>query len=360
MKKNFKIVPVFIPMLGCKFKCVFCNQHIITGHKDAAFKQIESQIEQGMAHISKDKPCDEIAFFGGSFTCLPVAFQKQVLDLAKPYIDKGLAKGIRISTRPDYIDTASLELLEDANVTTIELGIQSTNERVLFHSGRGHTVSCIFDSARLIKDKAFKLGLQMMVGLPKDTREIAIKTASDIISLEPDYVRIYPTLVLKGSSLEEMLKTDDYKAMSLEEAIDQVCHLKIMFDYNGIKVIRTGLQSNEDLDLGRGLVEGPYHPAFGELVESQILYKWFKYAIDQLIGKARAKIEINVNPKDLSKAIGQRRANLSRLRLKYPASKITIGANDSIEKEEILMIVGHEQLKITKLEFYENYLKASG
>ena len=170
-----KIVPVFIPMLGCPHQCIFCNQHMVTGRKqETVMADIKAQLTEGMREGTSK---DEIAFFGGSFTCLPIEQQEEILALAQPYIRQGLVKGIRLSTRPDYIYPEILELLKRNGVTTIELGIQSTDDEVLKASGRGHTSRDIFKAARLVREYGFVLGLQMMIGLPRDTFEKSCQTA---------------------------------------------------------------------------------------------------------------------------------------------------------------------------------------
>ncbi len=359
--RNTRIAPVFIPMLGCKHQCVFCNQHVVTGlHEKSRIADIASQLEIGMSSVTKDDPCHEIAFYGGSFTCLSTEVQQEILSLARPYIDGKLAFGIRISTRPDYISKDILSMLKEFNVTTIELGIQSTDDDVLYASGRGHTAADIFSAASLIKESGFSLGLQMMTGLPEDTFDKSVKTALDMISLKPDLVRIYPTLVLKGSPLEGLLDKGRYVPLTIEEAVERVSVLKMLFENNDIPVIRTGLQANEELDTGSGYREGPYHPAFGELVESRIYLKWFLYILDHKIPKAVRSISFDVHPADLSKAIGNKKTNIERLHRYKGGIKASISARYDVPRSYLAAEWEDGSLWMDRKGFVRTYLSQPG
>jgi len=306
---------------------------MVTGRKqETVMADIKAQLTEGMREGTFK---DEIAFFGGSFTCLPIEQQEEILALAQPYIRQGLVKGIRLSTRPDYIYPEILELLKRNGVTTIELGIQSTDDEVLKASGRGHTSRDIFKAARLVREYGFVLGLQMMIGLPRDTFEKSCQTASDIVDMKADLVRIYPTLVLHNSPLEMLYKSGEYSPLAIDEAVRQVSRLKMLFEYHNIKVIRTGLQANEGLDSGEGYLAGPYHPAFGELVDSNIYYLWLDYFIHSHVDQSAKSIAFLVHPSRLSKAIGQKKSNLHRLAAVYPDLQISIRPSLDVDSQEI-------------------------
>jgi len=359
MNKKFGIIPVFVPMLGCPHRCVFCNQHVITGRSVKEYqKDLEKQLGEALkTYYSKGQY--ELAFYGGSFTCLSEDLQVSILNMAKPLIQEGKISGIRVSTRPDAIHPGILELLLRHHVSTIELGIQSTDPLVLKESGRGHSREDIYSAVAFIKQYPFHLGLQMMIGLPGDTYAKSLQTVLDIISLKPDFVRIYPTLVLKDSILEKQYLKGQYIPLSLEQAVEWVKDLKMLFDYHCIPVIRIGLQANEGLDRGRDYLAGPYHPAFGELVENGIYLKVLYKMVEKLsaswdvkdseaLTKAKGEVKLYVPPHDLSKAIGQRRRNLLQLSKLFPDADIDIKANSTLEEGELMAETHQKSINFKK------------
>jgi radical SAM superfamily enzyme len=335
MSGRIRVVPIFIPMMGCTHQCVFCNQNAVTGISGShLLANIKEQLDRGMSCLI---PADynEIAFFGGSFTCLNKAIQEEFLDMARPFMDLGKIQGIRFSTRPDYIDRQHLLWLKGKGVVTIELGIQSTDEGVLRASGRGHGASDIFVSSRMIRESGLKLGLQMMIGLPGDTSHKSMKTAIDITGLRPDFVRIYPTLVLEGSPLAKLYEEGSYQPLGLVEAVEQVARLKILFEAHNIPVIRTGLQANEGLDSGQAYIAGPYHPAFGEMTDSRIYLFWMEDAIQSVIGDTLKSVTFYLKPTELSKALGQKRSVLNSLLGKYPGLSISILGDKELDRHQM-------------------------
>ncbi|MFB0921697.1 MAG: radical SAM protein [Oscillospiraceae bacterium] len=217
-KRN--IIPVFVPHLGCPNNCVFCNQHRISGESSPATPEsVKKAILEGKAKIAENSNI-ELAFYGGSFTAIPVKEQDVLLDAALPFLHDGSLKSLRLSTRPDAIDTETLQRLRSYGIRTIELGAQSMCDEVLKHSGRGHTAEQTEKSARLIKKHGFELMLQMMTGLPGDTRERTIETAKRIIALKPDGVRIYPTVIVENTPLCDMWRAGTYREHTVEEAVD--------------------------------------------------------------------------------------------------------------------------------------------
>ncbi len=249
----------------------------------------------------------EAAFFGGSFTAVDTALQEELLSAAYEFVKSGEIDGIRLSTRPDFIDDEILKRLVSYGTTSIELGVQSMIESVLEASGRGHTAEAVKKAVRVIKKYPVRLGLQMMTGLPGDTAEGAIKTAEELVALKPDFVRIYPTLVIRDTRLFTMYKNGSYKPQSLEEAVSLAALLVEKFKKNNITVIRTGLAVTEEISPGGSLEAGPFHSAFGELTQGEILYN----KMLEEIKSARAATFL-VNPKDISKAVGNKQKNIKR------------------------------------------------
>lgn len=324
-------IPVFVPHKGCPFDCVFCNQNRITGKiKPVTPDEVTQTIEEYLLTIPESNREAEVAFFGGSFTGIPVEEQNALMERVSPYIEDGRIDGIRLSTRPDYIDEDILVNLKKYGVTTIELGVQSMVDSVLKASNRGHSAKQAQNASKLIKQYGFSLGLQMMTGLPSDTDEKAIETARRIIELKPDCVRIYPTLTIKDTYLEKMYKDGRYKPQTLEEAVKLAKELLIMFENADINVIRVGLQTTDEINSGASVVAGPFHSSFRELVESEIYYDIISEQIKNHSGRA----DIFVNPSEVSKATGNKKNNVKRIKENFNVD-IKIKSDNKLNKREV-------------------------
>ena len=305
-------IPIFVPHRGCPFDCVFCNQKRITGEEREVTKRtVKETIEKYLETLPNEECFIEAAFFGGSFTGIPVEEQTELLSAAYEFIKSGRIHGIRLSTRPDYISTDILENLVKYSVTTIELGVQSMDDGVLLESGRGHTSEDVKKAVSIIKKYPVKLGLQMMTGLPGDTKEKSIYTAKEIIKLKPQMVRIYPTLTIEDTELYTMYKEGTYKPQTLEEAVDTAKAILLMFEKENIAVIRIGLQSTEEICENGSVAAGPIHSAFGELVEGEIYYDLIMEKIRDL---KDTQVRVTVNPKEISKAVGNKKRNIKRFK----------------------------------------------
>ncbi|MGL5693357.1 MAG: elongator complex protein 3, partial [Peptostreptococcaceae bacterium] len=312
MKK--RIIPIFVPHRGCPHDCIFCNQKKITGvSTDVTSDDVRDIIEEYLPTIDKDASV-EVAFFGGSFTAIDESIQNDLLSVAKEYVEKGLIQDIRMSTRPDCISEEILNRLKEYKVSIIELGVQSMDKNVLIDSVRGHDTEEVIKSAKLIKESGIKLGLQMMVGLPSDTEEKCIDTAKKFIELKPDCVRVYPTLVVRETGLEILLNRGEYIPFTLEESIQIVKKILVLFYVNNINVIRVGLQATEDIQVGKAVVDGPYHPAFRELVEAEMIKDYLIYIAKE--NKVEKDIIVKTNKKNISKIIGNKKINSLYLKSK--------------------------------------------
>lgn len=302
-------VALFVPDMGCPHRCIFCNQKTISGKTSAPTPE---SVKEAVETALRTADCNEgeIAFFGGSFTAIDRDYMISLLETAKGYIDKGLFKGIRISTRPDCIDDEVLSVLKLYGVTAIELGCQSMNDEVLKLNKRGHSSDCVVSAAEKIKKYGFEFGVQMMTGLYGDTPSGAIETAEKLIALSPDTARIYPTVVLENTELDKLFKSGEYIPQSIDAASDLCAELMMMFHEKGIRVIRVGLHSGGNVE--EGYVTGVYHPAFRELCESKI---YLRLVTDE-INKKNIKpgnIEIAVGSKFVSQLTGQKKCNLKKL-----------------------------------------------
>lgn len=324
---KINIIPIFVPHLGCPNDCVFCNQKRITGVSNFDINSVLKTIEDHLSYFSPLSP-REIAFYGGSFTAIEEDLQKKLLSIAKSYKDRGLVDRIRLSTRPDCIDDHILTYLKAYGVDTIELGIQSTNEKVLNLSKRGHDRSSIFYASKLIKEAGFKLGLQQMLGLPGDSQEYSIKTCKEIIGLKPDFVRIYPTLVIKNTELEHMYSNGTYKPLTLDQAVDLASKLIMLYEYSNIEIIRVGLQATENLKFDKDVVAGPLHDAFRELCESKKLYMVLKAA--KLDIRENENIGLYSNARNNALLVGQRGSNKENLKKLFKADKIKFKVDNTL------------------------------
>lgn len=306
--KTHRNLPFFVPHAGCPNCCVFCSQEKITGQR--AEKDINTEVAELRDMLDKvNSGWDNslIAFFGGSFTAIGRDRMETLLTVANEYIKKGVAQGIRISTRPDKISGDVLDVLERYNVTHIELGIQSTDERVLALSGRGHTAVDSFNAAELINKRGFVLGGQMMVGLPGSDEEKEIKTAQDIVKMGAKEARIYPTVVFENTELCRMAQRGEYVPLGNDLAASRTAKCYRIFHNADIKVLRVGLHASENLAHAAG---GANHPAMGELVKSCV----YTDIISEMAGDCRGqRLEICVQKCDISMLVGHGRAAVKRL-----------------------------------------------
>ena len=273
MDKRIYHIPIFVPHMGCPHDCVFCNQKKITGHTDVCdAKSVTLTIEKYLQTINNSTKREdsyiEVAFFGGSFTGIDINVQKEYLSAVQPFLKSNQIDSIRCSTRPDYINDEILNMLKSFGMGIIELGVQSADDNVLKLSNRGHTFEDVEKAVNLIKNHGIQVGLQMMTGLPGDTKQTSVETAKKIADLKPRCVRIYPTLVMEDTKLFEMYKSGSYKVWTVKEAVDVVSRIIPVFEQNGIDIIRIGLQTTDNVN--EKTVKGPYHPAFAELCYSRL------------------------------------------------------------------------------------------
>jgi histone acetyltransferase (RNA polymerase elongator complex component) len=308
--KHFTI-PVFIPQKCCPFQCVFCNQQKITGKDDIPGPtDITRIIDEHLATIPVKNSVIEVGFFGGNFTGIPYQEQEQYLEAVQPYLADKRISSIRLSTRPDYISQEILDLLKKYKVETIELGAQSFDDEVLTRTARGHSASDITVASKMIHSSGFRLGLQMMIGLPGDTLEKAILTTQEIISLGAIETRIYPVLVIKGTKMEEWYKQGLYQPLSLDETIYWLKTIMPMFEEAGVEITRVGLHSSVGLLSGKELVAGPFHTSIRELAMTEVWWDRLKDLINQ---DKHGKLQLAVHPSQYNFAIGYFSKNRKKL-----------------------------------------------
>lgn len=330
MSARESIIPVFVPHLGCPNDCVFCNQRRISGSQQPATAQdVKDAIEKAAALLPQGAK-RQLAFYGGSFTAIPVAEQLSLLKAAKEEMDRGRIDSIRLSTRPDAIDGTVLKGLREFGVETIELGAQSMDEEVLLLSGRGHTAKDVEEASRLIKDWGFRLILQMMTGLPGDSPEKSLETARRIAALKPDGVRIYPTVIVRDTALFDLWQAGRYKEHSVEDAVEICALLLPVFEKAGIPVIRLGLNPTDELSDGAA-AGGAYHPALGELVKSRIMYNKAGALLADIAPGSRVTLEVGKGK--TSQMVGQHRQNIIKLCREFGLREIKIKESDTNTQE---------------------------
>ena len=320
MKKQY-IIPIFVPHLGCPNDCTFCNQKSISGQiKKVTESDVRETIEYYLNSFKEKDAYKEVAFFGGSFTGIEVEEQEKLLSAAYDYIKEKKIDGIRISTRPDYIDKYILKRLKKYKVKTIELGVQSTNDYILEACKRGHTFEDVKKASKLIKRYGFTLGHQMMLGLPESTEKDEINTAKDLIKLKPSIVRIYPVLVIKGTALEKQYNNNEYEPLELNQAVERCKELCYLFEKKKIKVIRIGLQNSDTIcnpeNNTSEVVAGPYHDCFRQLVEASIYYDTIVNKIKKYDVKVK-EVEVITHPQNVNNIVGYKRENIEKLKKIY-------------------------------------------
>ncbi len=337
--KTHAIIPIFIPHAGCPHDCVFCNQKAITARAvPPTIAEAVNTIERNLATIKTNPNITtiEIAFFGGSFTGIPITEQTEYLKIAKSYKDKGLIHRIHLSTRPDYIDEKILTNLKKYGTDVIELGVQSFDPDVLRRSNRGHDADIVYKSSQMIKSWGFTLGIQLMIGLPGDSYEKCMASVAETIKIAPAIARIYPTVVLKDTALEKMCSLGTYQPLTEKEAINTAKDMYKSLTAADIKVIRVGLKSTDIIRTEDGAVgAGSYHPAFRQLVESELAKESLEAQLEHIPylliePPIHLKITFTCHPESFSNMIGHGRSNKIYFTEKYPHIRIKFATDATI------------------------------
>ncbi|MGA6925415.1 MAG: radical SAM protein [Desulfosarcina sp.] len=334
------IIPVFIPHQGCPHRCIFCNQTVITGKtaQTPSPEQLCLEVERYLT-FGKRTPCTtQISFFGGNFLGLDESTVVALLQAATPFVRRNEVDGIRFSTRPDTVTRRTLSLIQMFPVTTVELGVQSMNDRVLEVANRGHRAADTVEAADLLKARGYELGLQMMVGLPGDDDDGAMQTARRMAALRPDFVRIYPTVVLRGSQLAAWFGAGRYRPMQLAACIALVKRLYLFFRSLGIAVIRMGLQASDGLTPAGDFIAGPHHPAFGHLVHGEIVRDAIQSTLDKM-ETLPEPLPIASHPRMISRIQGLNQQNIIHLKKIFGLKRIVLLQDGRMEKSR-LMVAG--------------------
>lgn len=309
------IVPFFISHQGCPHKCVFCDQERISGQSSGlpATAEVLETIER-FAASAVGRPL-EVAFYGGTFTSLPRDEQDRLLAPLQPLIAKGRVASVRLSTRPDAVDDDTARFLAGRGVTIVELGVQSMDGEVLESAGRGHGAAHVERAFASLGSAGVAVGAQLMPGLPGDTPEKSLESLDRVLALGPACLRIYPTVVLAGTRLADLWRSGSYSPLGLDDAVSLCGAMLRRCLAASVPVIRIGLQPTEELERPGTILAGPWHPAFRQLVESEL----FRGLLERLAMDvpAGSGIEVACSPRRISDVAGQHRCNISRLRERF-------------------------------------------
>ncbi len=328
------IIPVFIPHLGCPHRCVFCDQAAITGHTVSPLTagRFQEQVDSFLAYPHRRAGEVQIAFYGGNFLGLSPRYFVTLLEYAQAYVDCRKVHSIRFSTRPETIQPHAMQIVSRFAVSTIELGVQSMDGQVLTLVKRGHTPADTIQAVSRLKANNYRIGLQMMVGLPGDTGAPSLATARELICLAPDFVRIYPTVVLARSPLAEWFKQGEYQPLSLEKSVTLVKELYLLFKDNGIPVLRMGLQATETLNI----LAGPFHPAFGHLVQAELFLDQAVAALKN-VPQGRKLVTILVHPRSVARMRGEKNRNVKILQQLFQPERLVIRPDENIPEDRVVV-----------------------
>jgi histone acetyltransferase (RNA polymerase elongator complex component) len=323
------IIPFFLPYLGCRECCLFCNQKAATSGPLSP-SAVRSFIETSLNGFPSEKKFRErqVAFYGGSFTAIHRDDQIRYLKEVRPFLLSGMIDSLRISTRPDALDEDTLSLLKEYGVKTVEIGAQSMIDEILLLSQRGHRAEDTISATQRLKHWGFEVGLQMMIGLPGDSLDRFLQTLDRVIDLKPDFLRIHPTLVLKGAPLEVLWRDKEYLPISLGGTIEWLKKGVLKLEKASIPVARVGLQPTKDLE--DHLIAGPYHPALHQLVDSSIFFDMAKYLLQNYPNGSQAVFLCH--PKEVSNLRGQRNENILKLKEKFGLREISIQSTEEMQR----------------------------
>ncbi len=355
------IIPIFIPYSGCPHRCIFCNQKKITGEKAYLnTKTIKKTIDNWLSLSPVSYRLSaignrQIAFYGGSFTALALERQESLLSSILPYLNNKVIDSIRLSTRPDNITIENLALLKKYRVKTVELGVQSMDNSVLSLSERGHSADDIRSSCKMLKSHGFEVGIQIMPGLPGDTFESSLYTVDEVIKLKPDFVRIYPAVVIKNTGLADLYLSGSFKPLSLSDAVRLTKYLLIRFEVNNIPVIRIGLQPASSLMEKYVILDVPFHPAFRQLVESEIAYDMMKHTIHR--SQKLKHGTFFIHPAELSDFIGQKRSNIKKIESEFDLN-IDIMSDSKLKSGEAIFDNSLKRIYIKREEVLREFLSS--
>ena len=345
------VVPFFISHLGCPHRCVFCDQEKIAGAKGALPGAAEMVAKIARYRESSPGRRVEAAFYGGTFTSLPKADQASLLGALQPLLASGSLDSLRLSTRPDAVDAGCATFLKAMGVGTVELGVQSMDEEVLRRSERGHTAADAGRAVGFLREAGLAVGVQLMPGLPGDSEERSLASLERVLALKPDFLRIYPTLVISGTGLAELYLAGSYLPQSLERAVSLCGRMLLAAMREAVPVVRLGLQPTAELESPGVLLAGPYHPAFGQLVESELFYRLMSALAAELPEGSR--VEFGAPAGRISDLVGQGRRNLIRLAERFALRVDRVREEPALSRNRISLTCNGVSITADLLDLHE-------
>jgi histone acetyltransferase (RNA polymerase elongator complex component) len=341
---------------GCPNRCIYCNERITAGdHPDRITEDLfRNIVDKYLETMNWNKEHIQIAFYGGNFTGIDKDYQTELLEAAESYIQGGPIDSIRISTRPDYIDTDRVKLLQRYSVTTVEIGAQSMVDEVLTLSERGHTSDDVRNAVRILQHNGFETGIHLMAGLPGDTEDRFRYTVEEVISLRPDTVRIHPTIVFRSTALAKLYTEGNYEPLTMPDAVRLCKYALRKFETAHIPVIRLGLQTTSEMETTGSIVAGPYHPSFRSLVDGSIFLDMASYLFEQA-PERNGEVVFLVNPKDVSNFRGIRNGNIMTLKEDFNVGDFQVKTDPSLQRGYLSMTAGGIKYTINKND--ERYIR---
>ncbi len=341
MRRHINI-PVFIVHMGCPNQCVFCDQRLISGESCFSEENVRDRIETFLAAAPTDADI-EIAFFGGSFTGIERGLMIRLLDLAQSYVDRGAVRGIRMSTRPDYIDSEILAILRRYTVSAVELGIQSFSDAVLSACRRGHTAADNERACLLLREAGIQFAAQMMIGLPGASPEDEMECARRACALGAAAYRIYPTVVFRSTELAQMTECGLYRPLTNEEAATRMSYVMEYMDSRGCVCLRAGLCESDNLHDSASALAGVTHPAIGDMARGEIFLRRMDSALAAEDVRDRSVL-FYVPRGCASRAAGMNRRNIRALCAKYGIKSVKIIEKSTLIGYNIIMEILHPEI----------------
>jgi len=334
MPVNPVILPVFLPHLGCREQCLFCNQKA-TAQEVPSPSSVREFIRDSLARLpfNRDGRQRQVGFYGGSFTAIDREDQIRYLSEVRPFLSSGMIDSIRISTRPDALGEEVLSLIRQYGVKTVEIGAQSMIDRVLSLSYRGHCAEDTITALIRLRQWGLEAGLHLMMGLPGDTLDHFLETIDRVIDLRPDFVRIHPTLVLRGAPLEALWRAGNYAPLSLDETVRWLKKGLLKLEKASIPVARIGLQPTRELE--DHILAGPYHPALHQLVDSSI---FFDMAVKRLEPYSGAReVTLFCHPQKISSVRGQGNGNILTLKEQFGLREVYVQGKEGLSRRSLFL-----------------------
>lgn len=266
------IWPIFLPFLGCRAHCVFCNQRTQTGQDAIASLSQLQRLLQGVEDSLRERRklrqmVPQLAFYGGTFTAMPPVYLELCLEAAKKWRDLKLISGFRCSTRPDCLNTDIITHLQDAGCVLVELGLQTFALEALCQTGRGYGPEQAMEACSLLRTNNMDFGIQLMPGMPGSQHGDFLRDVHIAIEQGARCLRFYPCLVLAETNLEAIWRNGNFQPWSLTRAMDQLAQGILLAIQASIPVIRMGLAPQSGLKI----LAGPWHNALGSRVMGRAL-----------------------------------------------------------------------------------------